>query len=79
MSCQFLPKLSIRLLPIFTQFIHKYSIRFEKKSRILLKKPKLLFILTSIINQYEYVYALLKMLFYGIEDPMTRIINLEMY
>jgi uncharacterized Fe-S cluster-containing MiaB family protein len=29
-------------------------------------------------NQYEYVYVLLKLLFYGIEDSTTRIMNLEM-
>jgi hypothetical protein len=41
LSCQFLTKLSVRLLPIFAQIIHKYPTFLEKE---LLKKPKLLYV-----------------------------------
>jgi hypothetical protein len=53
LSCQFLPKLSIRLLPIFTQIIHKYRTFWEKG------KAAVYF------NQHESVYVLLKLFFYG--------------
>jgi hypothetical protein len=75
MSCQFLPKLSIRLLPIFTQIIHKYP-KFSEQFKNLSKKAKTV---VCFIYQYEYVYVLSKQLFYSIEDSTTRIMNLEMY
>jgi hypothetical protein len=82
MSCQFLPKLSIKLLPVYPSGLPELAINsqsFEKNSRTLLRKPKLLFILTSMMCEYACVYDLSKLLFYAIGDSMTRIMNLEMY
>jgi CRISPR/Cas system CMR subunit Cmr6 (Cas7 group RAMP superfamily) len=57
MNCQFLPKLSIRLLAIFTHIIHKYPTFWEKFQEFYWKlKAKA----AVYFNQYEYVYVLLK-------------------
>ena len=69
---------SLRMVLKYFTIAREYNyiaLSFEENSRILLKKPKA----AVYFNQYEYVYVLLKLLFYGIEDSTTRIMNLEMY
>ena len=51
------------------------TLRFEKKFKNFTKKAKA----AIYFNQYEYVYVLLKLIFYCIEDSTIRTMNLEMY